>query len=47
MKLEKVKMKEFIRASQMRKCPECGEKIHEYSGWYIMECDRCLSKRPD
>ncbi|MET3321933.1 protein YhfH [Peribacillus butanolivorans] len=28
-------------------CPECGETLVEQSDSYLMECDRCLSKREE
>ena len=28
-------------------CPECGESMAEASELYLMECDRCLSKRDE
>ena len=28
-------------------CPECGESMVEASESYLMECDRCLSKREE
>ncbi|MEW5552568.1 YhfH family protein [Peribacillus frigoritolerans] len=28
-------------------CPECGETHLDHSNSYLMECDRCLSKREE
>ncbi|WP_260320315.1 MULTISPECIES: hypothetical protein [Peribacillus] len=28
-------------------CPECGEAHVDHSNSYLLECDRCLSKRED
>ncbi|MGW8428751.1 protein YhfH [Peribacillus simplex] len=28
-------------------CPECGETHVDHSDSYLMECDRCLSKREE
>jgi hypothetical protein len=28
-------------------CPECGQMVKEQIESYLMECDRCLSKRPE
>ncbi|MGG4156402.1 hypothetical protein [Peribacillus muralis] len=28
-------------------CPECGETHVEHSDSYLLECDRCLSKREE
>ncbi|WP_285769239.1 YhfH family protein [Peribacillus sp. SI8-4] len=29
------------------RCPECGETHVEHSASYLLECDRCLSKREE
>ncbi|MDM5220024.1 protein YhfH [Peribacillus sp. NJ11] len=28
-------------------CPECGETHVDHSDSYLLECDRCLSKREE
>ncbi|MCQ6276171.1 YhfH family protein [Bacillus sp. V3B] len=28
-------------------CPECGQMMKEQIESYLMECDRCLSKKPE
>lgn len=36
---------EFFRSLPPKMCPECGEHMHEQAESYMMECDRCLSKK--
>lgn len=36
---------EFFRTLPSKICPECGQKVTEQAESYLMECDRCLSKR--
>jgi NADH pyrophosphatase NudC (nudix superfamily) len=38
---------EFFRALPKKVCPECGEKMNEQAESYLMECDRCLSKKAE
>ncbi|MFE8694824.1 protein YhfH [Cytobacillus sp. FJAT-53684] len=38
---------ESYKAMQGKVCPECGKKVHEQTESYLMECDRCLSKRAE
>ena len=34
------------KISQQNKiCPECGQVLKEHIESYLMECDRCLSKK--
>ncbi|PLS18284.1 YhfH family protein [Bacillus sp. M6-12] len=40
------KSNEFKMQTQ-KQCPECGEKFHEHHESFLMECDRCLSKREE
>jgi len=28
-------------------CPECGQKIKNQMNTFILECDRCLSKKTE
>lgn len=36
---------EFFRKLPKKVCPECGQTIVEQAESYLMECDRCLSKK--
>ncbi|MBP2239786.1 ribosomal protein L37AE/L43A [Cytobacillus eiseniae] len=36
---------EMYKGMSGRICPECGNKAHELEEAYLMECDRCLSKK--
>jgi len=36
---------EFFRELPKKICAECGQIIVEQAESYLMECDRCLSKR--
>ncbi|WP_394236498.1 protein YhfH [Niallia oryzisoli] len=36
---------EFFRELPKKICAECGQIIEEQAESYLMECDRCLSKR--
>ncbi|MED1201590.1 protein YhfH [Heyndrickxia acidicola] len=36
---------EFFRNMPEKICPECGECIEDQAESYLLECDRCLSKR--
>ncbi|PLT33595.1 protein YhfH [Bacillus sp. V5-8f] len=36
---------EFFRNLPPKQCTECGDHIMEQAESYLMECDRCLSKR--
>ncbi|PLR98771.1 protein YhfH [Bacillus sp. T33-2] len=38
---------EFFRRLPNKECPQCGERIHEQAESYLMECDRCLSKKEE
>ncbi|PLR80823.1 YhfH family protein [Bacillus canaveralius] len=38
---------EFFRTLPKKVCPECGEKVFEQAESYLMECDRCLSKKEE
>ncbi|CAH0347243.1 MULTISPECIES: protein YhfH [unclassified Bacillus (in: firmicutes)] len=38
---------EFFRSLPPKQCTECGESIVEQAESYLMECDRCLSKRDE
>ncbi|WP_108670614.1 MULTISPECIES: protein YhfH [Peribacillus] len=38
---------EFYQSIPQKSCCECGEKIYEQAESYLMECDRCLSKREE
>lgn len=38
---------EFFRALPKKVCPECGETMNEQAESYLMECDRCLSKKTE
>ncbi|WP_235822885.1 protein YhfH [Cytobacillus massiliigabonensis] len=35
----------MIKGIQGKVCPECGQKVHEHVESYLLECDRCLSKK--
>lgn len=36
---------EFFRTLPTKVCPECGQTMSEQAESYLMECDRCLSKK--
>lgn len=36
---------EFFRTLPAKICPECGQVVNEQAESYLMECDRCLSKK--
>ncbi|MDQ0411900.1 protein YhfH [Mesobacillus stamsii] len=36
---------DFFR--HLKVCPECGESMNEQVESYMMECDRCLSKKEE
>lgn len=38
---------EFFRSISPKQCTECGDHIVEQAESYLMECDRCLSKRDE
>lgn len=38
---------EFFRTLEKKICPECGQPMDEQAESYLMECDRCLSKREE
>jgi YhfH-like protein len=38
---------EFSRDLFVNHCPECGERMEVQVEAYLMECDRCLSKRDE
>ncbi|USK60113.1 protein YhfH [Peribacillus asahii] len=38
---------EFFKSTTTKHCPECGEGMKVHSLDHLMECDRCLSKRPE
>jgi formylmethanofuran dehydrogenase subunit E len=38
---------EFFRSLPPKKCTDCGENIMEQAESYLMECDRCLSKKEE
>ncbi|MBT2757066.1 protein YhfH [Mesobacillus foraminis] len=38
---------EFFRSLPKKVCPECGEGVEEQAESYLMECDRCLSKKEE
>lgn len=37
----------YLRALPKKVCPECGQVINEKSESFLMECDRCLSKKAE
>lgn len=37
----------YHKISAEKKCPECGATIHISQECYLMECDRCLSKKQE
>ena len=41
------KSTELSRNLSKNHCPECGEVIKAQVKTYILECDRCLSKRDE
>jgi ribosomal protein S27AE len=42
------KQSETIKNSPQKKiCPECGQMLNDHIESYLMECDRCLSKKPE
>lgn len=38
---------EFFRTLPEKICPECGQVVIEQAESYLLECDRCLSKKVD
>lgn len=36
---------EFFRTLPRKVCPECGQTVNEQAESYLLECDRCLSKK--
>lgn len=36
---------ELTKGIQGKVCPECGQNVHEHVESYLLECDRCLSKK--
>ncbi|HZG71859.1 MAG TPA: protein YhfH [Chondromyces sp.] len=38
---------EFFRQLPNKVCAECGDHIQEQAESYLMECERCLSKRDE
>ena len=44
MQMEQVKE---LKGQSLTQCPECGEKLFNSTESYLMECDRCLSKREE
>ncbi|MCQ6275597.1 YhfH family protein [Bacillus sp. V3B] len=38
---------EFFRDLPKKECAECGQIIEEQAESYMMECDRCLTKRAE
>ncbi|WP_082677089.1 protein YhfH [Bacillus sp. FJAT-29937] len=38
---------ESLKVASRSICQECGQKINEYTDSYLMECDRCLSKKAE
>lgn len=37
----------YFKIATDKKCPECGATIHMSQECYLMECDRCLSKKEE
>ncbi|WJE47909.1 protein YhfH [Peribacillus frigoritolerans] len=38
---------DLLIIDSFKHCPECGETYVDHSNSYLMECDRCLSKREE
>lgn len=38
---------DYSRDLSTNHCPECGEMIEVPTETYLLECDRCLSKRDE
>lgn len=38
---------EFFRNLPKKICAECGQNIQEQAESYLLECDRCLSKKQE
>lgn len=38
---------EFLKTLPKKMCPECGQPVKEQAESYLMECDRCLSKKSE
>ncbi|AIE60054.1 protein YhfH [Bacillus methanolicus] len=38
---------EFFKNLPKKVCPECGQTITEQAESYLMECERCLSKKEE
>lgn len=42
-----VKQNESTLSLSKKICPECGQVVKEKIESYLMECDRCLSKKSE
>ncbi|KAB2330209.1 YhfH family protein [Cytobacillus depressus] len=42
-----LKGRESLKVMPKRICAECGQKMNEHTESYLMECDRCLSKKSE
>lgn len=40
-------IKSPVKTAPHKVCPECGQTVKEHSESYLMECDRCLSKKAE
>ncbi len=38
-------VKTHVKTVPHKVCPECGQTVKDHSESYLMECDRCLSKK--
>ena len=40
-------IKSPVKPAPQKVCPECGQTVKDHSESYLMECDRCLSKKAE
>ncbi|MGM9923190.1 MAG: protein YhfH [Bacillus sp. (in: firmicutes)] len=45
--MKKQQSTQYFKIAAVKKCPECGASIHISQECYLMECDRCLSKKQE
>lgn len=38
---------EILKGVQGKVCPECGQMVQDHVETYLLECDRCLSKKAE
>ncbi|MBD3109957.1 YhfH family protein [Bacillus sp. AGMB 02131] len=45
--MERLSTKKYYKISTQKNCPECGTVFKITQECYLMECDRCLSKKEE